>query len=157
MKCYSPKPESKYRLTLYQDWHGLNPGGSPYVWNALWLAFPEVDALLNPETDPAQWFENFPSERLGTFRGVLNRSNRALSEVMGDSPTQFVQAFIDHFDLPDRVGDSRYDWQQTYADMWERAYQAEGMSEVYEAAKTNANVILADFTLKRRVFERYKP
>lgn len=152
MRRYSPYPESDYRLKGC-TWHkGHNPSGDPYKWNAIWLAFPQVDALLDPTTDAAAYFENFPSRELGAFHATLTCSSdfsMDVKDIMGDSPTGFVQAFLDHFSLPEKLGEHVYDWQQTYANMWERAYQAEGLAKEFAAARDSTNVILADFTLRK--------
>lgn len=154
MRRYSPEPESSYRLKDCPTYPGPNKGGDAHTWNAIWLAFPQVDALLDPTTDTIKFFDGFPSGLLGIFRATLGYSrdfSLSVGDIMGDSPTQFVQAFIDHFSLPSELGGHKYDWQQTYANMWERAYQAEGLAKEFAAARESVNVILVDFTLKSRM------
>lgn len=152
MKCYSPFPQSDY------TWHGetitYRPVklDDPHTWNLVWLSIPGVDQLLGKDFNIGKAESTVNPTAVGSLSALKTTLyNPSLAEIMGNSPIQFVQAFQDSFDLSKmRVWDllNGQEWVET---MTRRAYEADGLGDVYEKAAASANVVLADFKLKTRL------
>ena len=153
-KCYSPQPQEAY---VYRrgsaEYYSADPD-NPAAWNLVWLSLPWVDGI------PAGTFSLKEAAdgkyavgvgALAAFSTFRSDEGVPLARLMGPSPTAFVQDLQDHFDLP-----ALSFWQAIGGQTWietmtARAYQSEGLADVYAAAAASTNVVLADFRLKRKV------
>ena len=147
MRCYSPKPMEAY---------AINAGGTlwpaaenPVQWNLIWLSFPEYDKIIEPEFNVTQF-------QLGGRKGALQAwvfmwmcNTPPLNTLMGQSAVEFVQDLQDKLDISDAYKSMGG---QTWLDtMTRRAYESDGLGDIYTVAMKSANVVLADFTARREV------
>ncbi len=153
MNIYSPKP-----IGAYRDRHGTLSQmltDSTEAWNLIWLSLPKVDDLLNPDVDIHEFLEGLNTGAAGSLRALaIFRSDdegEPISSFMGPSPVKFVQDLQDHFDLSRTVCWNVLGGQAWIDTMMARAFESEGKSDIFQAAKQSANVIIADFGRKRNV------
>jgi hypothetical protein len=154
MRCYSPQPQASYAFKAGDSTFTPVPLDNPVAWNLVWLSLPQVDQMLDPQINFPTWSDSFNSYGAGSLRALSKFSSPdgvTVASLMGQSPIEFVQALQDHFNLP---GLSFWECLggQTWIDtMLARAYQADGMADIYAAAANSANVIVADFVKKVRM------
>ncbi len=154
MRCYSPHPQEAYSCGGSTFTHRPAPLGDIVAWNLIWLSVPVVDDLLQQDLNVVSYFARANPRATGMLCAISRFDNMAgvtIASIMGQSPIQFVQDFQDYFDLPSLLSWGILGGQAWIDCMVARAYSADGMADVYEAAAKSANVIVADFTLKRRV------
>lgn len=152
MREYSLRPEKDYKnFTDYE----VNRDGDTTTWNLIWLACPKVDLMLDGSTayfDKATYEPWLEGSLFVLAKYGWGSNGKTVPEIMGDSPIRFVDEFVANFTLPAKPTKwPEFSWDHICETMRERAYLSEGLSAQYDAAKESANVILADFTLKKRV------
>lgn len=152
MNIYSPKPIADYR-----DRHGSYSQmltEDLAAWNLIWLSMPAADLLLDATVPFKDFTSQFDSQAVGSLLALAcfyTEDGEPVASLMGPSPVAFVQ------DLQDRcVLSETKCWTFLGGQVWmdtmvARAYESEGKSDIFQAAKKSANVIIADFGLKRRV------
>jgi hypothetical protein len=152
MNIYSPKPIEDYR-----DRHGSYTQlltEDEAGWNLIWLSLPAVDLILDlsvPLKDLNAQFDSRAAGSVMTLASFYTDEGKQISTFMGPSPVRFVQDLQDNYDLAGSKCWEVLGGQSWVDTMVARAYESEGKSDIFQAAKQSANVIIADFGLKRRV------
>jgi hypothetical protein len=152
MNIYSPRP-----LEDYRDRHGSYSQmltEDPAGWNLIWLSMPAADLLLDASVPIKDFTVQFDSRAAGSLQGLASlytEDMKPIASLMGPSPIRFVQDLQDRCDIT-----SGKCWEYLGGQSWidtmvARAYESEGKSDIFQVAKHSANVIIADFVLKRRV------
>ncbi len=152
MNIYSPKPIEDYRdrfgslsQMLTEDVAG---------WNMIWLSLPTADLILDLSVSIKDFTAQFNLRAAGAVMALAsfyNDEGKQISTFMEPSPVKFVQDLQDHYDLAGSKCWEILGGQSWVDTMVARAYESEGKSDIFQAAKQSANVIIADFGLKRRV------
>ena len=153
MRTYSPQPIGDYLIRVGEHTFPVDEDRLA-AWNLIWLSIPQVDDMLDPKLDRKKFFESFPSGAAGGLAGIemsVSYQGIPLERVMGQSAVAFVTDYQEMFDYQLTAGWKQLGGQDWLDTMMRRAYQADGLSSVYEAAASSANVILADFTSMRRL------
>jgi hypothetical protein len=152
MNIYSPKPIEDYR-----DRHGSYTQmltEDMGAWNLIWLSMPTVDLLLDTTVPLKEFTAQFNSQAAGSLIALaafFTEDGKSISSLMGPSPVAFAQDLQDRYDLAESKCWTFLGGQVWIDTMMARAYESEGKSDIFQAAKQSANVIIADFGLKRRV------
>lgn len=143
--CYSPRPLADYvakgGTLLYC------PATDLPAWNLIWLAMPSVDMILDPNLVFEEFAKLTDFKRMGRLSALARAEG--VVEAMGRSPVAFVQDLQD-LDSEFVQRELKMHGQSVIDTMTARAYQSAGLAEVFEAAKVESNVIVADFVARRR-------
>lgn len=151
MREYSLRPEKDYKV--FTDYE-VNSGGDTTSWNLIWLAVPQIDLMLDGTMkyfDEPRWVPWLEGVLWVTAKYEVGSAGKTVSEIMGDSPIRFVDEFTSTFEITSLPANHpEFSWDAVYETMRERAYLSEGRSAQYEAAKKCQNIVLLDFSLKKR-------
>ena len=154
MRHYSPLPYTAYVLPGCEFQYAKGPE----VWNFLWLSMLALDVLADRSRRNGELLDSIDSEFAGVASATWTISLNPKfvwpgtpTPIMGASAIDFVEQVKDCRDL---ILPSNWEvlGGQTWLDtMTQRAYEADGMADIFKAASESANVVIANFRQKKVV------